>query len=268
MNLRRIGVLLVFLGLARVTPGPSIRAVPALPAMPGAEAPEAGLKPVAVGAFKSGLGFVVRQGDATLASGQGRIEPIPSATLGSLWLAPNDPGATLDELVAYRYTVQRARSVTSLADILLLNPGKTVTIQYYNQKEYTGEIVGLRQTEPQCGENPAAAPGAAISSVIPAPAEPQVLLLRVEGKTIALPLQSVTQIVLPPEPVLERKYTEEKRALRFRIKGAGAHANLTMGYLEKGLGWTPSYLVPSMMTATTPRTTKKRPPRSPCRPSW
>jgi len=27
------------------------------------------------------------------------------------------------------------------------------------------------------------------------------------------------------------------------VKGAGGHANLTMGYLENGLGWTPSYLV-------------------------
>jgi hypothetical protein len=30
---------------------------------------------------------------------------------------------------------------------------------------------------------------------------------------------------------------------RFKIKGAAGHANLTMGYLEHGLGWTPSYLV-------------------------
>lgn len=250
MNLRRIAIPVVLLGLAPLAPSRSLPARPALPArlaLPssaapaGAEAPEAGLRPVAVAAFKSGLGFVVRQGDAALVSGQGRIEPIPSATLGSLWLAPNDPGATLDELIAYRYTVERARSVTSLADILLLNPGKTVTIEYNNQKEYTGEIVGLRQPEAEGGENPAVAP--VISPVIPAPAEPQILLLRVEGKTIALPLQSVTQIVLPPEPILERKYTEESRALRFRIKGAGAHANLTMGYLEKGLGWTPSYLI-------------------------
>ena len=27
------------------------------------------------------------------------------------------------------------------------------------------------------------------------------------------------------------------------MKGAGAHANLTVGYLEHGLGWTPSYLI-------------------------
>jgi hypothetical protein len=43
--------------------------------------------------------------------------------------------------------------------------------------------------------------------------------------------------------VLQAKREEERRALRFKVRGAGRHANLTMGYLENGLGWTPSYLV-------------------------
>ena len=37
--------------------------------------------------------------------------------------------------------------------------------------------------------------------------------------------------------------SESRKALRFKVKGAGESADLTMGYLEKGLGWTPSYLV-------------------------
>ena len=41
------------------------------------------------------------------------VLPLPWL-LGSLWLAPNDPGATLDELVAYRYTVERAQDVCDL----------------------------------------------------------------------------------------------------------------------------------------------------------
>ena len=43
--------------------------------------------------------------------------------------------------------------------------------------------------------------------------------------------------------MLQQAQDEERKALRFKIRGASGHANLTMGYLEHGLGWTPSYLV-------------------------
>ena len=51
------------------------------------EAPQELPKTVAVGAFKNGLAFVVRQGNVRLQSGVGRVTPIPNATFGTLWLA-------------------------------------------------------------------------------------------------------------------------------------------------------------------------------------
>ena len=92
----------------------------------------------------------MRQGTAHLANGQARIPFVPEASLGSLWLAPNESGVSIDELVSYRYK---------------LPPGMTI------------------------------------------------------------------------------KEDGEAKALRFTLKGAGDTANLTMGYLQKGVGWTPSYLV-------------------------
>jgi len=50
------------------------------------EAPEAELKTAAVAAFKSGLAFVVKQGDVRLEAGVGNLSPVPNATLGSLWI--------------------------------------------------------------------------------------------------------------------------------------------------------------------------------------
>ena len=61
------------------------------------EAPQDLPKTVAVAAFKNGLAFVVRQGTIHLQSGIGKITPIPNATLGTLWLAPGESGASLDE---------------------------------------------------------------------------------------------------------------------------------------------------------------------------
>src|SRR5580692_5841861 len=107
--------------------------------------PETELKTTTVAAFKNGLAFVVKQGDARLEAGVGNIASVPNATLGSLWIAPNDSGASLDEIVAHRYKVSGQQSLTVLAEVLLANDGKVLTIVDNNQKEYTGEIVGFRQ---------------------------------------------------------------------------------------------------------------------------
>jgi hypothetical protein len=65
----------------------------------------------------------------------------------------------------------------------------------------------------------------------------------VEGKLLALLLRNITHVTLPGDPVLQLPREEERKALRLKVKGARNDANVTMGYLERGLGWTPSYLV-------------------------
>jgi hypothetical protein len=215
------------------------------------EAPDAEFKTSAVAAFKNGLAFVVKQGDVRLEDGAGRIAPIPNATLGSLWISPNDAGASLDDVVAYHYQVVVQQNLTALADVLMANAGKVVTVEYGNQKEYTGEIVGFREEEhltPEMALVPAPSTEYSYSTVpatstAPPRLVPEFLLLKVEGRLLALYFRNITQVTLPVDPALQTKREEERKALRFKLRGAGGHANLTMGYLENGLGWTPSYLV-------------------------
>ncbi len=211
------------------------------------EAPETDLKTTAVAAFKNGLAFVVKQGDVRLENGVGNLSPVPNATLGSLWIAPNDASTSLDEVVAHHYKVSTQQSLTALAEVLLANAGKVVTVIDNNQKEYTGEIVGFRQTEKLSG--PPTPPNRSdqnfypIPAPPPQPAMPEYLLLKSEGKLLALYFHNIARVILPENPILDRPQEEDRKALRFKIKGATAHANLTMGYLEHGLGWTPSYLI-------------------------
>jgi hypothetical protein len=200
------------------------------------EPPAEELKPVAISAFKNGLAFVVRQGDAQLVNGTGMISPIPAATLGSLWIAPNDPGTSLDEVIATRTRYTRGRNIASLSELILANVGKTLTVVDNRQAEYTGEVVGVREAEP-LGETPVPQ-----TDFAPRPAS-EVLMMRIAGKLIALHLNYIDHVVLPPDPVLQTAAYEERKALRFRVKGASNHANMTMGYLERGFGWTPSYLI-------------------------
>ena len=217
-----------------------------LAAYPG-EAPDNELKTSAVAAFKNGLAFVIKQGDVRLENGVGKITTIPKATLGSLWISPNDTGTSLDEVVAYRYKVARQQNLTALADVLLANAGRTVTVGYGNQKEYTGEIVGVREApapeSPASAESPLAIESANLTPSASPRVAPEFLLLKSEGKVLALYFRSITQVTFPADPVLQTRQEEQRQALRFKIRGATGHGNLTMGYLENGLGWTPSYLI-------------------------
>jgi len=205
-----------------------------------------------VAAFKNGLGFVLKQGEIPIQAGTGNISTVPEATLGSLWIAPNAAGTALDEVVAYRYRVSTRQSLTSLADVLLANAGKVVTVVDGNQKEYTGEVVGFRQTEtppPAPGRRPYPANNnnAALSSSnpipVPVPATPEFVLLKSKGKLQALAFGNIVRVALPSDAILQEPQEQERTGLRFRTKGAGNLANITMGYLESGLGWTPSYLL-------------------------
>jgi hypothetical protein len=197
------------------------------------------LKTVAVAAFKNGLAFFVRQGNVKLESGEGKVAPIPSATLGSLWLAPNDSGASLEELVAYRYMAPSQRNADSVAEILLANPGRVITIRDNRGKEYTGKVVKPGVTKPP---EPPARPELSTAPA-PRPQAPNVLIFETDGKLLAMPIHTIEAVSLPPDPALQVPLEEEKKALRFKVKGVADHASLTLGYLQKGLGWTPSYLI-------------------------
>ena len=204
------------------------------------DAPQPELKTSAVAAFKNGLAFVVKQGDVRLEAGVGNLTTIPNATLGSLWIAPNDAGTSLDEVVAHRDKVFEQQNLAALTDVLLANAGKVVTVVDNAQKEYTGQIVGFQSAEKSNAEGV----NASGDRVAPQPhVTPEFLLLKPDGKLLALYFRNIARVVLPDNPVLQQAQEGERKALRFKIKGATGHANLTMGYLEHGLGWTPSYLV-------------------------
>jgi hypothetical protein len=201
-----------------------------------AEAPTSLPKTVAVAAFKNGLAFVLRQGEIPLSGGSGRIAPVPNATLGTLWLAPANPEAKIDEVVAYRYTIPGQRPIPSIGEILRANAGKTVTINY-QMKEYTGEVVGLKDASPEQTS----------ASITPADARNQqredYLLLRIDKHLMAFPLGGISMASLPEDAVLNEMVERQSQALRLKVKGASSKEKLSMGYLEHGLGWTPSYLI-------------------------
>src|SRR3954469_12805191 len=83
-----------------------------------ADAPAPLPRTVAVAAFKNGLAFVLRQGEIPITAGTARLSPIPTATLGTLWLAPINPDTKIDEIIAYRYNTPTQRPIPSIGEIL------------------------------------------------------------------------------------------------------------------------------------------------------
>jgi hypothetical protein len=227
----------------------------------GQQQQDARPKTVSVAAFKNGLGFFVRQGAAKLSNGWGTISDVPEATYGSLWLGATDRGASIDELVALYRDVPGERAAASVRELLAANAGKAATIEV-GGKLYTGTILrGPARPEPASAvEPPLVGRHAALSAVGPvsvaAPAaEGDLLLMQLaDGSFAAFSASDVRWASFQGSPVTSVPSVGRTRALRFRMKGAGESANLTMGYLRKGLGWSPSYLV-SIEDDTTARIT-------------
>lgn len=200
-------------------------------------------KPVSLAVFKNGLGFVVRQGKINLVEdGWGTIHTVPNATFGSLWLAPGDPGVILEEVIASQGTVTRPKAVQSLADLLQANVGKPATVFINDKISYSGIIL------PAPGESEAALPpntreGGAGYSYVPPQVPSELFLLKVNDSVMAFRHSQVQFIALGSGPVTNLDVKEKTKLLKFKAKGATSAASITMGYLQKGMGWTPSYLV-------------------------
>ncbi|HEV2991614.1 MAG TPA: hypothetical protein VG759_24480 [Candidatus Angelobacter sp.] len=210
----------------------------ALQDQPPSATPEKGLHPVSVAAFKNGLAFVIRTGQVKVTDGEGQIDHVPPATLGTLWISASAP-AVLEEVVAFRHKTPKARSVVSLGDLIEANVGKTVTVTY-NNKEYTGEVLGWGISPSELKSETADDDEAQGPRANP-PARP--VLLRINDKVMALNHSSITSVEVAGKPNLTWSPLEEQKSLRFRIKNATGSIPLTMEYLERGLGWSPSYRI-------------------------
>src|SRR3569833_1251147 len=163
---------------------------PAVIAAETADAPIPLPKTIAVAAFKNGLAFVLRQGEIPLTAGTARLATIPNATLGTLWLAPVNPEARIDEIVAYRYNTSAERPIQSIGEILRANAGKTVTITY-QMKDYTGEVVGFKDTPPNSAPSSASI---APTDVRYTPPQEDYLLLRTEKRLKAYPIGGISLV--------------------------------------------------------------------------
>lgn len=191
------------------------------------------MRATSVAVFKNGLGFVVKQGTVKTAQGTAMIEPVPAATLGTLWVAPAQASMAIEEVVAMRGK-GKERAPVSVEEFIQANAGKKATISS-GGKEWTGTIVGTAgKPEDEEGDS---------DNVYPRTTRmvPTAVLLQTESGVVALQAGNIQAVIIGGAKTMVAD--QGTASLRLRLKGAGESAKLTMGYLEKGLGWSPAYVV-------------------------
>jgi hypothetical protein len=203
--------------------------VPAL-----AQQPVTSTKVVTVAAFKNGLGFFVRQGPAKLTNGWGVMHEVPSPSFGSLWLGVSEQGASVDELVAMHRDVAGKRNASDVRELLTANTGKVATVEV-GGKLYTGTILST-STQP-------AALVLAGDPALPVPEEKLLLMKFVDGNVAAFDRGDVRWASFGEPPATTIPTVARARALKFKVKNGGESVNMTMSYLQRGIGWSPSYLI-------------------------
>ena len=83
-----------------------------------------------VAAFKNGLAFVGRSGDTRLRDGWAQMDPLPPATLGSLWVGTANPSSPVTEIIAYKEKVAEEINAANLDELLTASVGHSVALTY------------------------------------------------------------------------------------------------------------------------------------------
>lgn len=196
-------------------------------------------KTTSVAAFKNGLGFFVREGTATLKDGWATSDEVPTAALGTFWVGSPKPGVSVDRLLALQEDNTRTVPAITFAEILEANIGHWVKITY-GDKVVEGSLLAVPQDRTPTGPVQPLYP---TSSYMPAPVQSQLVLVEAVEGTVALSKSSISMVEFQSKANADHEIKEKVKRLKFKLAGAKESAPITIGYLQKGISWSPAYLV-------------------------
>jgi hypothetical protein len=202
--------------------------------------------------FKNGLGFVFKSGDVRLKDGWARMDELPAASLGSLWFGTTSKTSPVTDVISYRQKVAESSEAVTLAELLSANVGKRVAITYYMGDAPT-RIEGTLLSVPadrQPDETPRpAVPLSDYAAVPPAPAPTRGEIVLIRAKTgdktliLAVNKSTIQSVELLDSQELNSKVEKEEDRIKLHVGGNPSSAEIALGYLEKGVIWSPSYRV-------------------------
>ncbi|MGA2540349.1 MAG: hypothetical protein ABSG78_02170 [Verrucomicrobiota bacterium] len=206
-------------------------------------------------AFKNGLAFVFKSADTPLKDGWARMDQLPPAALGTLWIGSTSKSGPVTDVIAYKEKVASDAESVSLTELLAANTGRQVSITYLagaNPKTADGVLLAAPAAH-KPDENEIAPSGQpAYPSGWrpgPEPARPEIVLLRgtkaggAQSVLLALNLSSIQSVEIAGDASLHTKLEPEMARTKIHVGGQPSHAEITVACLEKGIVWSPSYRI-------------------------
>ena len=190
--------------------------------------------------FKNGLGFVIREGTTPLSSGWAVTHHVPEAVLGGIWFGCLDPDGRLEEVVGFKADRGDLTDAITTDELLQANIGKRVVI-HIEDKTVDGRIKsvpGNRDTDPDAAE-----PSYEYGGYAPAVEAATLVIIETSQGDVAVNKSMVTRLEFPDGMATRFSRSRATRNLKFRVSTPRSTSRIGLSYLEKGITWTPAYLV-------------------------
>ena len=204
-------------------------------------------------AFKNGIAFVFKTADTPLKDGWARMDQLPPAALGSLWIGTTSQSGPVTDVIAYKEKVTNDADSVSLAELLAANVGRQVSITYLsgaNPKTADGALLAAPAARKTNEDEIAPLASAAYAyRPAPEPVRPEIALIRgtkaggAGTVLLALNLSSIQSVEIAGDSKLTTKIEREMARTKIQVGGKPAHAEITVACLEKGIVWSPSYRI-------------------------
>ncbi|MCA9059172.1 MAG: hypothetical protein KDA85_11755 [Planctomycetaceae bacterium] len=175
-----------------------------------------------VSIFKDGHAFLTHQGNVTPdEKGYATLDYVPTPLIGTFWVRSSDAANPLASASVGMQRTSLVQPVRRIRDLLYANEGAEAIIEEKDEK-YAATILGA---------NP----------------ESEIILLKTDQGTRAVPIDSVTQVTFPKTPALnyQQPIASPRITLAFdpAKRGQTTASEVTMTYLQRGIRWIPAYRV-------------------------
>ena len=190
--------------------------------------------------FKNGLGFVIREGTTPLMSGWAVTHLVPEAVLGGIWFGCLDPDGRLEEVVGFKANRAELTDAITTDELLKANIGKRVVVHLGDQA-IEGRIKAV--PEDRSPNSDAAAPLYEYGEYTLAAEAATLVVLETSKGEVAINKSMVAPLEFPDGMASRFSNVRETRNLKFRVSTPRSTSRIGMSYLEKGITWTPAYLV-------------------------
>lgn len=196
-------------------------------------------KTKSIAAFKNGLGFFLREGEAVLKDGWAISEVVPAAALGTYWVGSPKSGVSIERLIATQDEETLTVPAITVQEMLKSNVGKKVKITGSDGKVIEGKIISVpddRKPDPERPTYP-------VTTTLLPYSNASLVLIETQTGTAAIEKNRIGQIEFEGTANTDFASKEVVKRFRFKVSGAKDKAPITIGYLQKGVSWSPAYLV-------------------------